>query len=295
MSLFQASKALCSRIHLSISSHNTHFLLSSCSKDRRSPKKEAPVCASPTCENFDARASLTVEAAVVFPVFLFLMIFVMFFMRILWTQAVVQNALDETSQQMAVAAAYKEDISLAAIIAIVDAKLVADEHALSYIDNGILGLDYSDSDVDDNYISLKLQYDISFPISYFGTQSWSMYQVSVNRKWIGWDADEEDGDGEYVYITDTGTVYHIKRSCTYLNPSIKAISYSSLSTTRNSSGSTYSACKSCNKSGTTLTVYVTDYGTVYHSSISCSALKRTIKRVLLSEVSGMGACSKCGN
>ena len=41
-------------------------------------------------------------------------------------------------------------------------------------------------------------------------------------------------------------------------------------------------------------VYVTDYGTCYHSDLACSGLKRTIYLILLEETGGKRACGKCG-
>ncbi len=258
------------------------------SKTEISNKSTAP-------KSISLRASMTVEAAVVLPVFVCLMVFIMFFMRIMWVEISVQNALDETSQQMAVVAAYQENMSLAEVIAICDAKVLQDDVAVSFIDSGLLGLDYSASSVEDNYVELRVSYNVTFPLKMFGSMCWNMTQVSINRKWVGWDPDEDTSSGEYVYITEYGNVYHTKLSCSYLNPTISAVSASEVSSQRNSSGHKYNACSSCsgtsNDSGT---VYITDYGETYHVSLTCSGLKRTIYRKALSEVSGVSACSKCG-
>lgn len=40
-------------------------------------------------------------------------------------------------------------------------------------------------------------------------------------------------------------------------------------------------------------LYITETGNKYHSSLDCSGLKRHIDAVPITEVGGMGACSKC--
>ncbi len=98
---------------------------------------------------------------------------------------------------------------------------------------------------------------------------------------------------EIVYVTETGTVYHKNRGCTYLNPSIRLVSASDLADERNASGGTYHACPVCHP-GSQSTYYVTEYGTVYHSTTGCSSLKRSISAIPISEVGARGPCSKCG-
>lgn len=100
---------------------------------------------------------------------------------------------------------------------------------------------------------------------------------------------------EYVYITKTGSKYHRTADCSYLKPSVKAVPAESVDGMRNSAGGKYYPCNLCNaiKSGV---LYITDDGTSYHSSAMCMALKRTVRIVTLKEAiaNGYTPCSKCG-
>ena len=115
--------------------------------------------------------------------------------------------------------------------------------------------------------------------------------------WIGYVPGKEGQEEEketYVYITETGTVYHKNRGCSYLNPSIQNILSRELEDARNKNGAIYYACPLCKGNFSNGTCYITEYGTSYHTSIACSGLKRTIYAIKLSEVGGRSACSKCG-
>lgn len=118
------------------------------------------------------------------------------------------------------------------------------------------------------------------------------------HSWVGYIHGGEEGaqeqDDTYVYISETGTVYHRNRGCSYLNPSIQQVQARELENLRNKGGAVYYSCPLCDGHGEEGTYYVTDYGTGYHTNITCSGLKRTIYQVKLSEVGGKGACSKCG-
>ena len=118
-----------------------------------------------------------------------------------------------------------------------------------------------------------------------------------------WTGAEESGKGsgnstepeEMVFVTESGSVYHTKASCRYLNLSITQVSGSSVSQRRNDNGEKYSPCETCsrhqNPSGT---VYITGSGNRYHNDASCSGLKRTVRLVKKSQLGDMHVCSKCG-
>ena len=96
-----------------------------------------------------------------------------------------------------------------------------------------------------------------------------------------------------VYVTATGTVYHRDRNCTHIKLSIQEVGKDSVEKLRNRGGAKYYPC-SCYKSHPSSSVYITRDGTRYHSSVSCSSLKRTVKKVTLSDAGQLKPCSKCG-
>lgn len=108
---------------------------------------------------------------------------------------------------------------------------------------------------------------------------------------------QEEKAAEYVYIAENGQVYHKNENCVYLNPGIQSVSFGEVSQKRNTSGGKYYACHSCCKKlkeEDDKTVYITPYGSSFHSQKNCPGLKRTIRKVALSSIGDMPACSKCG-
>ena len=124
-----------------------------------------------------------------------------------------------------------------------------------------------------------------------------VYCVGSARGWTGRDessfADLSDNAPRYVYVTENGVVYHTHSSCSHINLSISRVNSSELSGLRNENREKYKACESCAKGGAANTIYITDYGDRYHNSASCSKLKRSVKLVDVSKLSGMRECSKC--
>lgn len=145
-------------------------------------------------------------------------------------------------------------------------------------------------------IRIDCNYRIKPLFSSFTPVSKQLNNHYYGHAWVGYIHSGETSAQEdaYVFITETGTVYHKNRGCSYLNPSIRNAAAGELNSLRNSSGGIYYACSSCEEFRSEGTYYITDYGTSYHTSIACSGLKRTIYTVKISEVNGKGACSRCG-
>jgi hypothetical protein len=106
---------------------------------------------------------------------------------------------------------------------------------------------------------------------------------------------ESDEDEEVlVFITENGTVYHKSASCRHLKLDVRSIAFESLKTLRNSDGKIYYPCEYCGSGIAGGNVFITDYGTRYHSVVTCPALKRKIYTIPISQVGGRGPCSSCG-
>ena len=105
----------------------------------------------------------------------------------------------------------------------------------------------------------------------------------------------ESASGRMVYVTQSGTVYHRNLGCRYLNLSVTSIPASALSTRKNGYGASYEPCELCVSSGFPAgMVYITTKGNRYHNNPNCSSLKRSVRIVRESDVGGMRACSSCG-
>lgn len=143
-------------------------------------------------------------------------------------------------------------------------------------------------------VSLVAQYTLQPLFSVAGT-SLEVTNRYYGRLWTGYDIAGED-DRDYVYVTEHGTVYHVSESCTYLKLSIVTVKESEIGAMRNEAGSRYQECSICCGEEKGDWYYVTKKGERYHKDIACSGLKRTVYRIEKEQAKaeGMSVCSRCG-
>ncbi len=259
-----------------------------------SRKRETPPC---ICR----KGSLTVEASIVLPLFTGFFVFLLFYFRIMGTQLAVQNALEETGRNLALLSASElqnqgADTSYFPMAkGMLYLKLKEEQIIEQYVSGGAFGVSLLMSEFEGDYIQLKANYLMHFPIGFFGKQDFLICQKTLFRKWTGWRGIEDKGEPEeLVYVTEYGEVYHARRSCAYLELSIQKVTSSELRLKRNCDGERYTECETClDEKKTVGGLYITDYGDRYHYTIDCPGLKRIIYQKKLLEVGGMPACSKC--
>jgi hypothetical protein len=264
-------------------------------------------------------ASLTVEAAFAVPLVMFLLLLILGFFYVLQTEICVTQALSDTARKMA--AAYgtvetaadsfagldrkqvsgeqnrakqflKKAVSVGTAKGMVSADLGKNGCWLDAIRGGAGGVLLSGSDTAGDYVDLKAVYVVKMPISFFGLRDLPLKVHVKARKWTGYREESEGGSNNgTVYITPYGKAYHKTTSCRYLDLSIRAVGIGEVAGLRNLDGGKYYRC-SCCRSGSTQ-VYITNYGTEYHSDRGCRDLKRTIFQVKEGDVGSRHPCSGC--
>ena len=240
------------------------------------------------------KASYTIEAAVVIPLLSGFLVTILFFFQILQIQCKVDEALIYAGRRTAVESSVvdsEELLFLSAegflVYALKDETLVE-----QYVEYGVLGIQLWESSFDGDTIFLKADYTIKLPISFLGIGEIELTSQNKFRKW-NYIAEAEDEEG-YVYVTPTGQVYHGKLICRVLNLSIQETTLGEISGLRGANGQKYYECPRCDwEENRTERVYYTDYGTLFHKSLSCSSLKRTVEKIPIEEVGERTPCSYC--
>lgn len=274
------------------------------------------------------KSSLTIEAAIALPLFLFFVIAIIYFLMIISLQTNIQigmdeaarsigkkiylaNRLDEIGKTEADDKTSEADIddetrSLASVgINSLTLKTwilkgnLFNKVSNSKIVGGIIGFDTSASayDEDEGVLDIVVNYTYNIPFLPTSISNVKFVQRSKTHVWTGREIKLGIGSSgtkkQTVYVTQTGTVYHTSKTCPYLDLSISLVSYKQIDSLRNKLGGKYYKCSECAKYGKPDMVYITDYGTKWHTSADCSGLKRTIIEKDISEVGDMHECSKC--
>ncbi|MCR4807215.1 MAG: pilus assembly protein [Lachnospiraceae bacterium] len=247
------------------------------------------------------KGSLTIEASLVLPIFLFAMFLVMSLMNLMRFHLNLQEAVHQETRMLAMTAYSEWNASSASIGGRVIARLDPLLLKKAPIKGGASGIDLSSSRLDNReVIEVNASYESKLPYDFFNLFEKTFCARCMMHTFIGYEKGLSETEAahkdeeEYVYITETGTVYHTDRECTYLRLSIKEVDRSALSGLRNNSGHKYYACECCGKKAGSR-VYITGDGTCYHSSLECSGLKRTVTCVPKSQVEGRKVCSRCGH
>lgn len=277
-------------------------------------------------ENCFRRASITMEAAIVVPMFLFLCFLMLYPMKIMESERKLQNQMENIGKQFAV-------VEYAKVVG--TGMLKKDSSIREFMDNTVPGLEEGaglaailaqavggpfenlrfsqetavfskEEGADSTMFFAELEYEADMPFSEWFPMTKISKSLVVNRRaWVGSNGgrgrskygeeleEDEESDERMVYLGKNSTVYHDDPNCHYLSNVTYSADVSAMKELRNEGGDKYHACPSC-KPGTSGTVYYFANGTAYHSSDHCKAITAYARAVPFAEADGMRACSYCG-
>ncbi len=280
-------------------------------------------------------ASLTVEAALVLPVFLSVFLFFLSFLQIIRAEQQIYYAASELTEKTAACGyilkyatqeaealwerdgEYFEAVEFAADIlqgagdalwvhGAMQKKLKDVKYIDSLVEGGIGKIDFWGSEVyaEDEMAVIRMDFKISFPVFGKLLPKLSFRENVVMRSFSGvgeFERAEEEEEGAqeeseegYVYVTETGTVYHVRENCTYIRLSVEQTSGSKIAEKRNQYGGKYYPCESCMKDGVVPEkVWITKTGTRCHTKKDCGKIKRTVRKIPVSEAADYRPCSRC--
>ena len=272
-------------------------------------------------------ASMTVEAAIVLPLFLFFFLNLMSAIEMIRLHGNLQLGLWETGNRMTVYGSILADEEAAENIQKVSAEdkaqdvskekdslwkglagvawsytyvksqLVAylgeDYLEQSPLTRGVDGLQFVESNVfeSEDCFEVVLTYSVSPVCSISGFNPFRMANRYYGHLWNGYELPESSE--VFVYVTENGEVYHTNRECTHLTLSVRQVTWQQACAERNAQGGKYVACEKCHPQEGTGTVYITDEGECYHAVSTCSGLKRTVACISLSEAGELRPCQRC--
>lgn len=270
--------------------------------------------------------SMTVEAAVVLPLFLFFFLNmgcaiemirlhgnlevalweignrVSVYQHVLSDEEVSREELLETSEESEEmrGGSWREDLAGIGLGYLYIGWNVIDYLGEDYLNAspmtyGAAGLNFLESTVQEmeDCIEIVATYEVSPFVEMVGFHSFRMANKYYAHIWNGYRIPGTEGREAVVYITENGTVYHTDRGCTHLTLSIDYVSWQEACESRNGQGQRYDACEKCCEEEREQNVYITAEGECYHYRRDCSGLKRTVIAIPVSEINGLPICSRC--
>ena len=264
-----------------------------------------------------AAASMTVEASLVLPLFLFFFLNLSNAIEMIRLHGNLELALWDAGNQMAIyggtlstidlmgkeeelqSEEWWQQLSGIAFSYTFVKQAIRDYLGDAYLEQapilgGINGLQFAESDIftgDDTF-----EIVVAYGVRPFGQiaafRPFGMVNHYYGHLWNGYQLPTEQ-ETDSVYVTEHGNVYHEDINCTHLKLSIETVSIKEAQTARNAYGERYHMCELCGGALITDPVWITTEGNRIHIDKNCSGLKRTIYTIERAEAGAYRPCSRC--
>lgn len=248
--------------------------------------------------------SMTVEAAMVLPLFLLFFLALGSAMEMIRLHGKMQFALCDIGNRMSVygyALTMEEEEGFSSEVADIALtytyvkKEIVDYLGKEYLEasplvKGVDGLRFGESEIwnGGELFELLVTYEVAPFGEMAGVKGFRMANRYYGRFWNGYEIPTD-----VVYVTEHGEVYHIDAMCTHLFLSVRQVSLQEACQYRNHNGERYTLCEYCENSEQKNKVYITETGNRFHYKKDCTGLKRTVFEIAKEETDGYRPCSRC--
>lgn len=238
-----------------------------------------------------ARASLTIEAAVIIPLFIWALCTLLGVLDCYRIQSLVKTSIHQSAMELGMYA-YDTERENEGIHIINSAYCIAyaQAHLPELEDNVTVSM--GKSHYRDNTVTLVATIEYKFSISLFPLPVLKFINVSEVDSWVGESRENVKSSNtvyEMVYITESGSVYHTSASCSHIDIKV-------YETKKKQISKKYDACQKCCKKQVIEnrdSVYYTKTGECYHITKNCSSLKRLVRMVDIEQVGNLSMCKRC--
>jgi len=249
---------------------------------------------------------MTVEAAIVMPLFLFFLFNMGYVMEFIRFHGNVEMALWDAGERMTVYGCLQEDPGENILSDVVSdvwmRSQLIESLGKEYLDNSPLTngtkslLVVSDLSHDHkDCVEFKVVSTVGPLGELAGFGNLIIEHRYYGHLWNGYDVSEADGQhGEdIVYVTENGVVYHENLNCSYLRLAVKEVSLQEAYLSRNAEGDHYKVCLICGGEDMGSNVYITEDGTAIHFNRACPGLKRTVHSIPRNQAFDYTPCHRC--
>lgn len=275
-------------------------------------------------------AGMTVEAAIVLPLFLFFFLNLSCALEMIRLQGNLELALWETGSKLSVYGhilstglpkkeqggntenggdreaqnAILEELGDIAFSYLYVKNAVIQYAGKEYLEQSPLthggnSLQFLESEIftEGDCFEIVMTYEVSTWMEIPGIHPFRMWNRYYGHIWNGYEIPGTDGAGkpagETVYVAANGTVYHKNENCTHLQLTVSEVDIGQVGNKRNGSGGKYTLCEKCGKGIQPDTVFIGAEGDRFHYDRGCSGLKRTYFSILLTDAGEYRPCSRC--
>lgn len=249
------------------------------------------------------KGSMTVEASIVLPLFIFFFLQICGFMEMLRLHANLEYGLWKAGKTLMLYGAVEElaeqvpelAVSYLYVNGVLQGTLGQEYLDTSPLTYGRAGMNFLESDIidEEDEVNLTLTYQVSprgqlLPFGYV-----RLSNRFYGRAWTGYDVVAEEKETQVAYVTKYGEVWHTTKECSHLKLTIQMVNAVGLSNTRNKWGQSYGKCSFCAKGAMPERLYITEEGDCYHYAEGCPGLTRHVEIITWESREKYRACNRC--